>query len=210
MPFLPSYTLILTHSLTCLTISFILSTNPSLVTSSAPIWLIGEAMHIRETPTFSLPSEPLAALALILAVLAFVESVFAGTLAAASTSAKKGGEAAQSLQAFAEKAAVLHNAQAQWMMISSAKALGFGLLVMYSYLTTGRGEGVRYVVPLGLGTGRWGLGMLNNRVAFVGAFAEMLFWGYLWTNLKDEERELASRIKVKREEIREKGDGDWD
>lgn len=205
MPLLPSHTLILTHSLACLTTSFVLLTNPSLITSSAPVWLIGEAMHIRETPSFSHPSEPVAALALALAVLAIVESVFAGSLAS-----RKKAEAGQSVQAFAEKAAILHNTQGQWMTVSTAKALLFGILVMYSYLTTPREEGMGYIVPVDRSAGRFGLGMLNNRVAFVGSFAEMLFWGYLWTTLKDEVRELAGRIKVKREEIREKGDEDWD
>ncbi len=209
MPLLPSRTLILAHSLACLTTSFIFLTNPSLLSTSAPIWLIGEAMHIRQTPSFSLPSEPLAALALIIAVLAVVESVFAGNLAGLGPSTKK-GEAGRGVQAFAEKAAILHNAQGQWMMISTVKALSFGLLVLYCYLTSPREEGMGYVVPVDKGAGPLGMGMLNNRVAFVGSFAEMLFWGYLWTTMKEETGELAARIKVKREELRVRGDGDWD
>ncbi len=92
------------------------------------------------------------------------------------------------------------------MMVATVKTLGFGLVVMGSYLSR-EGEGMQ--VDNG-GPGWWGLGMLNNRVTFVGAFVEMLFWGYLWTTLKDEGRDLAGRIKVKREEIQEKGDADWD
>lgn len=205
MPLLPSHTLILTHSLACATTAFTLLTNPSLITSSGPVWLIGEAMHIHETPTFSLPSEPLAALALILAVLALVESAFAGNL----ISIKK-AEAGQSVQAFTERAAVLHNAQGQWMVVSTTKALVFGVLVMYSYLTSSREQGMGYIIPVDRSAGPLGLSFLNNRVTFVGAFVEMLFWGYLWTNLKDEGRGLAARIKVKREELRESGDQDWD
>jgi Increased loss of mitochondrial DNA protein 1 len=206
MPLLPSHTLILTHSLTCLTTSFVLLTRPHLITSSAPVWLIGEAMHIRDTPSFSLPSEPLAALALVLAVLGIVEAVFAGSLAGANTSSKK----EEDIQAFAERAAVLHNAQGQWMTTSTLKSLMFGLLVMYSYLTTKREQGMGYVVPVERGAGLFGFGMLNNRVMFLGAFAEMLFWGYLWTTLKDERKDLAKGIRKRREEGREKGEEVWD
>ncbi|ERF69842.1 hypothetical protein EPUS_09058 [Endocarpon pusillum Z07020] len=206
MPLLASHTLILTHSLACLTTSSILLTNPILITSSPPLWLIGEAMHIRETPSFSQPSEPVAALALMLAVLAVVESTFAGGLSVSTTKKADG----QSVQAFAEKAAILHHAQGLWMVVSTVKTLVFGVLVMGSYLGTAREAGIGYVVPGDRGLGWFGLRMLNNRVTFVGAFAEMLFWGYLWTALKDEGRELAGRIKVKREEIQEKGDEAWD
>ncbi|KAF7505659.1 hypothetical protein GJ744_000594 [Endocarpon pusillum] len=212
MPLLASHTLILTHSLACLTTSSILLTNPTLITSSSPLWLIGEAMHIRETPSFSQASEPVAALALILAVLAIVEGTFAASLSVVSTTKKADGQGG-GVQAFAEKAAILHHAQGLWMVVSTVKTLVFGVLVMGSYLSTAReGGGMGYVVPVvdERGPGWFGLGMLNNRVTFVGAFVEMLFWGYLWTTLKDEQRELARRIKVKREEIQEKGDEAWD
>jgi Increased loss of mitochondrial DNA protein 1 len=96
------------------------------------------------------------------------------------------------------------------MMIATAKSLAFGLLVMYSYLTSPREQGMGYIVPVEKNAGSLGLGQLNNRVTFMGAFMEMLFWGYLWTTLKEERRELATRIKGRREEAREKGDEDWD
>jgi Increased loss of mitochondrial DNA protein 1 len=166
---------------------------------------MGEAMHISETTSFSLPSEPLGSLALILAVLAIVESVFAANLGSVSKR-----EAGQSIQAFAEKAAILHNAQGQWMTISTTKTLLFGLLVLYSYLTTSSEQGMGYIVPVDKSAGPLGLGMLNNRVAFVGTFVEMLFWGYLWTTLKDEVRQLGASIKAKRDEMRENGEEDLD
>lgn len=206
MPLLPSRTLILTHSIAGLAVSTILLTRPSLLTSSAPVWLIGEAMRIRETASFSSPSELLATLALTLAVLAVVESAFAASLGGIGSSSKSGG-AVQSLQAFAERAAILHSVQGQWMLISTIKALVYGLLVMYSYLTTPREQGMGYVPSLEKNAGRqWGLGLLNNRITFVAAFTEMLFWGYIWTTLKEEERELATRIKKRREEESEKGE----
>lgn len=220
MPLLASHTLVLAHTLTLLATSTILLTNPSLLTSSAPIWLIGEAMHIRDTPSFSLPSEPLAGLALVLAVLAVVEGVFAGGLATGQTnpsSAKSrdaadmnvvGGGGGVSIQAFAERAAVLHSVQGGWVTVSTIQALAFGLLVMYSYLTSPREQGMGYVVQVERGGGL--LGMLNNRVIFVGVFAEMLFWGHLWTVLKEEARELAGRIAARREEGRQRGEEDWD
>jgi Increased loss of mitochondrial DNA protein 1 len=217
MPLLPSHTLILTHTLTLISTSLILLRQPALLTSSAPVWLIGEAMHIRETPSFSLPSEPLASLALLLAMTALVEGVFAGGLAAAPTSFSSSGRrdggssdtgvTSAGIQAFAEKAAILHNVQGRWMTISTVKSLVFGLLVMYSYLTSPREQGMGYIVRVEQGNGLFG--MLNNRVVFVGAFAEMLFWGYLWTVLKEEASGLAIRIQVKRDQEKERGEEDW-
>jgi Increased loss of mitochondrial DNA protein 1 len=209
MPLISSHILILAHSLTCLTTSFILFSNPPLITSSAPVWLLGEAMHIKDTRSFSLASEPLAALALLLTVLAVVESVFAGSLVGLGSFAKR-GDSGRSIQAFAEKAAILHNVQGQWMMISTAKTLVFGLLVMYSYLTSRRGQGMGYIIPPESNAGGLGLSMLNNRVVFVSMFTEMMFWGYLWTVLKEEKKDLASGIKVRKEEEREKGHEAWD
>lgn len=87
---------------------------------------------------------------------------------------------------------------------------GVGGLVLYSYLATPRVRHVGYMAPVDISAGVLGLGMLNNRITFVGAFTEMLFWGYLWTTLKDEVRDLAARIKVKREDMREKGELDLD
>lgn len=212
MPLLPSHTLVITHSFLLFGTSVILLINPSLLASSTPVWLMGEAMHIRESPSFSLPSEPLAGLALVLAVLGLVEGVFAGGLATGNTTLRSarrqdglGGEddgGNGSVQAFAEKAAIFHDMQGRWMIISTLKTLVFGLLVMYSYLTSGEQE-MGYIVPVERNTGLLGLGMLNNRAIFVALFSEMLFWGYIWTVLKEELRELATRIKKIKEELRE-------
>lgn len=227
MPLLGSSTLLLTHSLALLLTSFILLSQPALLTSSAPVWLLGEAMHIRDTPSFSSPSEPLAGLALLAAVLALIEGVFAAGLGAVPTSlrpaagsrreigAADGGvsegrvASSSDIRSFAEKVAVLHAMQGRWMAISMIQCLGFGLLVMVSYLTSPREQVMGYVVPVERGQGWLGLGMLNNRVVFVGALVEMLFWGYLWTVLKEEAGDLARMIKLKRGEGREKGNDDW-
>lgn len=49
-----------------------------------------------------------------------------------------------------------------------------------------------------------GLGLLVNRVVFAGAFVEMLFWGYIYSTLREESRELAvefaKRAKNKEED----------
>lgn len=164
-------------------------------------------MHIRETPSFSLPSEPVASLALILAVLAFVESVLAGNLGDISPSSMRGGASA-SLHDYVARAAILQSAQGQWMLVSAGKALTYGALVMYSYLVGPREQGVANVIPAQRNAGRWGIGLLNNRVTFTAAFMEMLFWGYLWTVLQEEGRELAVKIQKLREEARDTGDGD--
>lgn len=52
--------------------------------------------------------------------------------------------------------------------------------------------------------GAGGVGLLVNRVVFAGIFLEMLFWGYIYSTLREESRELAvefvSRARAKEEE----------
>src|SRR3954462_8349592 len=110
MPLISPHSLIPTHSLSMLTTSYLLVTSPSLITSSSPVWLLGESMHIRPSPSFSVPSEPLASLALVVALTAVLEMVFAGSLASVNAKSKEGRGV------FAEQAAVLRNAQESWMV----------------------------------------------------------------------------------------------
>jgi len=41
--------------------------------------------------------------------------------------------------------------------------------------------------------------LLPNRVTFSAALMDMLFWGYLWTVLKDEGREVGKALARRRE-----------
>jgi hypothetical protein len=239
MTLIPSYTLILTHSLTLLVTSAILIVNPSFVTSAAPVWMLGEAMHIRDTAAFSTASEPLACLALVLAVSAIIEALFVdgligigvnrstssaksntGTTSTSSDSDGVPGDGAAlsetGIQAFAERAAILHHAQGQWMSLSTLKTLLYGLTAIFFYLASQRTAAAASPPPSFVGStfasdldqsspagraGVWaGLQLLNNRVTFVGALTEMFFAGYLYTVLKEERKELAVRITARRRE----------
>jgi hypothetical protein len=44
-----------------------------------------------------------------------------------------------------------------------------------------------------------GVVLLANRVTFTAGLADMLFWGYLWTVLKDEGREIGGLLARRRE-----------
>ena len=52
-----------------------------------------------------------------------------------------------------------------------------------------------------------GLGLLANGAVFTACLADMLFWGYVWTNLKEEGRELAQGIAQRRENVVLNDDG---
>lgn len=237
MVLLSSHLLIRTHALTLLTVSYCLIYQPSLVTSSSVVWLMGESMHIRDptgsfTPTASASTEPLAALGLVVAVLALTQFVLAGDLSDTVTAPTTlaGGRNTKSSSvgqarsgtidirmkgggtALGERAAVLHSALSSWMTVSSLQVLVMGALVGYSYMASPGANDSWHpatAVQRSKKSAWTGVGLLVNRVVFAGAFLEMLFWGYLWTALKEESRELAVAVQKNRELQREKEEG-WE
>jgi hypothetical protein len=214
MPLIPSHTFIIAHTLTSLLASFALLTTPATLLSNTftPAWMLGEAMHIREPNSkwTSTPSEPVAALGLMLALAALTQAFFASGLvgveishAATATTAK--GKTNTNTKAEAgelgEKVYRLRYAQNQWMGLAAVRVLLMGLLVMWMYLFQGerRGGYMRTSAKMG-GSG---FALLANRAVFTAAMMDMLFWGYLWTNIREEGRELAvavSRLNDQNEE----------
>ena len=41
--------------------------------------------------------------------------------------------------------------------------------------------------------------MLANQIVFSASLMDMLFWGYLWTVIRDERREVLGRVQMLRE-----------
>jgi len=193
MPLLTSYTLVLTHSLTCVTSAYFLLFNPSTLLSSTPVWMLGESMHVREPKTgwTSPPSEPLAALALLLALSAITQAFFAGGLSpiSASSSRTRTGSGVDLVQ-LGEKMFALHLYQTQWMGLAGVRVLLMGLLVGWIYVfQSDRSPGFLQSSVSGSGSG-----LLANRVVFTAALTDMLFWGYVWTVIREEGREAMSLV----------------
>ena len=214
MPLIPSHTFILAHTLTSLLASFALLTTPATLLSNTftPAWMLGEAMHIREPNSkwTNTPSEPIAALGLMLALAALTQAFFASGLVgveishAAATATAKGktnNTAKAEAGELGEKVYRLRYAQNQWMALAAVRVLLMGLLVMWMYLFQGERRGGDMKTSAKMGSS--GFALLANRAVFTAAMVDMLFWGYLWTNIREEGRELAmavSRLSDQNEE----------
>jgi hypothetical protein len=198
MPLLGSSFLITTHALTTLTASYLLLTQPSLLTASSPVWIIGESMHIRPPPSsFSVPSEPVAAAALALALAALSELFFVGGLASIDTNSKRGAaKETAGAGALAEQVAVQRASQGSWMSLAVTRVFVMGGLAMWIYLIkSDRGM----IIDTNTVGGVQGMGLLANSIIFTAAMGEVLFWGYVWTVLKEEGSGLAKTVMQGRE-----------
>lgn len=200
MPLIPSSTLILTHSLTGLIASYVLLTTPSLLLSNSftPVWMLGESMHIREVSAkwTSTASEPVAALGLLLAMTSITHMFFASGLAGVDVNPK----GKQEMGELGEKVYRLRYAQTQWMGLAGVRVLLMGVLVGYTYVFEGSRGGYMSSFKSGKMSG---ISLLANRAVFSASMMDMLFWGYLWTNVREEGRDLAISVSKLREENEE-------
>jgi hypothetical protein len=152
-------------------------------------------MHIRPPPvSFSVPSEPIAAAALALALAALSQLFFVGGLGSIDTNskAKENGGAGT----LGEQVAVQRASQSSWMSLAATRVFVMGGLVMWIYLMKSNSGTIIDSDTVG---GVKGLGLLANSAVFTVAMGEMLFWGYVWTVLKEERSGLAKTVMQGRE-----------
>ncbi|OAP55067.1 hypothetical protein AYL99_10767 [Fonsecaea erecta] len=163
--------------------------------------------------------ELFALLGLVVLVYAATQFFFAGDLsmikgtrptaaAAASSSSSSSAarhgfsSAAKSSSRYAEELHTLLTAQSRWLTLSALHVLASSTLVFWIYMfhshsspepqsSTGSAESGTSLLS--------GLNLLANRVVFTVGLADMLFWGYLWTVLKDEGRDVAKFVAMRRE-----------
>lgn len=230
MPLLPSHTLIVGASLLLVTTSGLLIFSPTTLLSSNTVALLGSSMHIRTAayiPDPFLPSsgkplpgqsinplkilagqakshltlgerELLALLGLMLGFAALTQLVLATPLRYSRsnltvTQSSDGKATRKSSQALGEEAFAILSAQTLWqtlaglhVVLSSAVVLGIYLLKSERYGSTARtGEG-------------WDL--LANDVVFAAAMSDMLFWGYVYTVVKEERKEVLEVLGRRRED----------
>jgi len=196
MPLLSSYLLITTHALSALTASYLLLTRPSLLVSSSPVWVLGESMHIRPPPpSFSVPSEAIAAAAFALALAAVSQLFFVSGLGSIDTNSGKAKESGGT-GTIGEQVAVQRASQSSWMSLAATRVFVMGGLAMWIYLMKSNSGTVIDSATVG---GVKGLGLLANSAVFTAAMGEMLFWGYVWTVLKEERSGLAKTVMQGRE-----------
>ncbi|KIW26406.1 uncharacterized protein PV07_09503 [Cladophialophora immunda] len=110
--------------------------------------------------------------------------------------------AAKSPSRYAEELHTLLTAQSRWLTLSAIHVLASSALVFWIYMF--HSHGASEPVSSTASAESWtsllsGLNLLANRVVFTIGLADMLFWGYLWTVLKEEGREVAKVLARRRE-----------
>jgi hypothetical protein len=141
-------------------------------------------------------------LAIVLLVYALMVFLFAGDLtmifASSSRSSKSdgssgGAQSTSSSSRFGEELHTLLSAQSRWLSLAGLHVLGSAVFVfwIYAFHSHSSSASEPSLFP--------GLARLVNRVAFTAGLADMLFWGYLWTVLKDEGREVGKMLARRRQ-----------
>lgn len=147
--------------------------------------------------------ELFALLALAILVYATMEFLFAGdlTLLPVPTppSSSSGRTPNQPSRAFtssryAEELHTLLTAQSRWLTLSGLHVLASSSFVFWVYIFHSHTDSSAATTSV-----KSGLGLLANRVVFTTGLADILFWSYLWTVLKEEGRDVARSLARRKE-----------
>ncbi|OAL23647.1 hypothetical protein AYO22_06224 [Fonsecaea multimorphosa] len=120
------------------------------------------------------------------------------------TTARHDDPAAKSPSRYAEELHTLLTAQSRWLTLSAIHVLASSTLVFWIYMF--HSHSASSTTSAAADAESWpssllpGLDLLANRVVFTVGLADMLFWGYLWTVLKEEGREVANALARRRRE----------
>lgn len=219
MPLLSSALLIQSLGIALFTLSTILILSPTTALSSNTVSILGASMHIRPAsyiPDTFLPSdhlpeghssnpffvplvrpkktlttserELLALFGLVLAFISISLTVLASplrfsksTLTARTTS--DGKVVRKSSAEVGEDIRLVTYTQTLWQILSAVNVIGSSILVAWIYLVKSERHGQLQ------NTGE-GLDLLANNIVFTFGLSDMLFWGYIYTVVKEERREV--------------------
>ncbi|EHY52091.1 hypothetical protein ABEF95_001380 [Exophiala dermatitidis] len=171
--------------------------------------------------------ELLTLLALLLVVYAVTQFVFAGDLSLMGINAARlpsstssldksdsdrnpnatsstSSSSSSSSSRFAEDLHTIFTAQSRWLTLAGLHVLASAGLVFWIYTfhsqrSTHRPSLWDALTEVDLNSSSSIFGRLANRVTFTLTLLDMLFWGYLWTVLKQEGQELAKTLSMRRE-----------
>jgi hypothetical protein len=90
-----------------------------------------------------------------------------------------------------EDLAVMSGKQSEIMGFALVRVMIEGFLCAWIYIVKGRGFGDR---------GGLLVELLGNQVVFSGAMLDMLFWGYLWTVVREERRVVFKGVEAWRDD----------
>ncbi|KAG9248308.1 increased loss of mitochondrial DNA protein 1 [Calycina marina] len=161
-------TIITSLSLFHITIAFFFLTSPHTMADQTLVWLIGSAMGMPGDRSFETKSAPLALLSAVLFVMGVSDLV------------------AISLP---EEISSHH-----WGSQAPVRLIVFFIICVYSH---GFSDSSPLYTNSTYTPSSWGEGLKNN-VVFTWAFLEMLTWFWVFLTLREERRELALRVQMKR------------
>ena len=198
------------HALTLLTASYFLLTSPVTLLGSAAVWILGEAMHVR--PSLFQPSvnpltnsplpieeetfEVLAVVALVLAVSAVSQLIFAGGLTSpAALQNQRSTTNTGNKARLGEEVHTTISSQSSHLSLAVVHVFASGVLVAWIYLFhSSRNMLLGAATTSRTVSGSLGA-LLGNQVVFSAALMDMLFWGYLWTVIREERREVLTAVQ---------------
>lgn len=218
MPLLSSHLLIQSYGILIITLGITLIRLPTLILNSPTLTILGDSMHIRPATYVPLPSllgklsnqsmhplasltktgktslttaerELLALLGAVFATSAITMMVLASSLSFSkayltSTTTLDGKVRRKSSAEVAEAISKLVSSQDIFMLLSGIHVFIMSSLVAWIYVTKADvAEEARSDHP-----GSWAI--LANQTSFILALMDMLFWGYLYTVIKEERRQV--------------------
>ncbi|EED15299.1 conserved hypothetical protein [Talaromyces stipitatus ATCC 10500] len=208
MTFLSSKTLIQLHALFMFILAVYLITSPSSITESDLIFIIGEAMQIDLDPAMSTSQFPFSICAILLVSEALIDLIVVGKLPQLDSiltnlqreqrqTEDRGfsritlQKPKQTINSWTIQLATIYNEI--WTFIAGARFVFFFAVSLFIY--TGDSSGATGKKSwVGQGQVRNGLDQVRNRIVFTFAFVEMMFWLWALSNVREERREVVTRL----------------
>ncbi|KAL2215635.1 increased loss of mitochondrial DNA protein 1 [Thermoascus aurantiacus ATCC 26904] len=224
MGLLSSKTLIRAHALFLFILAVYLTRSPEVITDSDVVYMIGEAMRIDISPTFSRPQSPFALCGVLLVADALVDLIFvtkvpqinellaradaAAAVASASASASISSRSSNNNNNNGNGVVVPGETGATTAAVVRANPFTARIAALYSEIWTLLAASrfcLFFAVSLFIyqsKPGAWGvrtegssgLDQLKNRVVFTYGFMEMTFWLWILITLREERQETAARL----------------
>ena len=140
--------------------------------------------------------EVLGVVALVIAAYAITQLIFTGGLASSGSlsSGKRGGSGGSKAR-LGEEVHTTLSSQSSHLSLAVVHVFASGALVAWIYLSHSS-RNILTGSTMSSRTMSGSLGaLLGNQVVFSAALMDMLFWGYLWTVIRDERREVLSMVQ---------------
>ncbi|KUL83667.1 hypothetical protein ZTR_11063 [Talaromyces verruculosus] len=208
MALLSSKTLIQAHALFTFILAVYLITSPSAITESDIIFIIGEAMQIDLDPAMTSSQYPLAICAILLTGEVLIDLIIVrklpqidDILSTVQHEQRRTEDTGfsritfqnpkQSINALTIQLATLYNEI--WTFIAGARFCFFFGVSLFIYTSGGKTDSSAWV-DNDDGLQKVGMEQVKSRVVFTYAFVEMMFWLWTLSNVREERREVATRL----------------